>query len=394
MFPWEAPDSKGGGIRPPRRKLSGAGKQAMSTLRLSSGIRSENRNTDRASPVLGGNTRSSPPPRHDRGRAQSVSGAASPIKGSRGNSFHREVSPLRNTGMRVSTQASSQSHSNRQTQAAPQSRSDKHVPTATASHFRVSFADEKNPGFRRSMEDEHRIVEGFNNDPGAGFFAVYDGHGGRDVVEVVKARLDTNLLQAINNRGHRSMESAIVEAYAKTNAQCNRCDESGSTAATALVVNEEGHSRHRRMLYAANVGDSRVVLCENSVARRMTFDHKASDDSEADRVSDMGGFVIMNRVMGVLAVSRSFGDKSLQPYVTAEPYVSSVQLGRSHPFMIIACDGVWDVMSDQEAVDMVLKTCGTSTRVQQQQKVAEVLVQAALEKGSRDNITAMVVYFQ
>jgi serine/threonine protein phosphatase PrpC len=235
------------------------------------------------------------------------------------------------------------------------------------------------------MEDAHRIIEGFNNDPSAGFFAVYDGHGGREVVDIVKAKLDTNLAQAINNRGGRSIESTIIAAYAKTDAQCCSCNSSGSTAATALVINEG----LRRMLYVANVGDTRVVLCEGSRARRLSFDHKAADPGEMQRVSEAGGFVMMGRVMGVLAVARSLGDNSLKPFVSAEPHVTSVELGNSnrHPFLIVACDGVWDVLSDQEAVERVL-----ACRQAQQHKAAELIVRAALDKGSRDNITCMVIY--
>ena len=127
---------------------------------------------------------------------------------------------------------------------------------------------------------------------------------------------------------------------------------SGSTAATCLVRNVGS----KRVLFAANCGDTRAVLCENHRARRLTVDHKSSCPAECERVEQAGGFVLRNRVMSILAVARSFGDNGLKPFVTAQPYTSATTLGPAseHPFFILACDGIWDVLEDQQAVDTVL----------------------------------------
>ena len=76
-------------------------------------------------------------------------------------------------------------------------------------------------------------------------------------------------------------------------------------------------------------------------------DHKAGDEEEVARITSMGGFVVRDRVLGILAVSRSFGDHGLKAYVSAQPHTTRTLLGPQHPFVILACDGVWDVVEDQ-----------------------------------------------
>ncbi len=127
---------------------------------------------------------------------------------------------------------------------------------------------------------------------------------------------------------------------------------SGSTAAVCLILRENGGGD---MLYSANVGDtteqcSQVVLVQ---LYRVTLDHKASEQEEIKRIEAAGGFVRGKRVLGVLTVTRSFGDHSMKNLVLARPYTSKVRLEPQHDLLILACDGVWDVFSDQEAVDFV-----------------------------------------
>lgn len=159
-------------------------------------------------------------------------------------------------------------------------------------------------------------------------------------------------------------------------------------------------------------------------AVRITHDHKSTDSSEIQRIRAAGGDVIRNRVLGILAVARSLGDHGLKEFVIAKPYLSStvVSIERdddyddddekmavgsqpnndttknnqstSHPFtdgefLIVACDGLWDVMEDDEAVDAVrdhVAKNGLASRTD----VASILVNEALERGSTDNITVIV----
>jgi protein phosphatase PTC1 len=96
----------------------------------------------------------------------------------------------------------------------------------------------------------------------------------------------------------------------------------------------------RRVLYTANAGDARGVLCRGGKAMRLTYDHKGSDKQEAKRITDAGGFVMSGRVNGVLAVTRSLGDSSMKEYVVGAPYTTETELCDDDEFLILACDGV------------------------------------------------------
>jgi protein phosphatase PTC1 len=96
----------------------------------------------------------------------------------------------------------------------------------------------------------------------------------------------------------------------------------------------------RRVLYCANAGDARGVLCRAGKAVRLTYDHKGTDKQEAKRIMDAGGFVMSGRVNGVLAVTRSLGDSSMKEFVVGAPYTTETDLSEDDEFMIMACDGV------------------------------------------------------
>lgn len=97
----------------------------------------------------------------------------------------------------------------------------------------------------------------------------------------------------------------------------------------------------QRVLYTANVGDARIVLCRNGRALRLSYDHKGSDENEGRRVASAGGLILNNRVNGVLAVTRALGDAYMKDLVTGHPYTTETVIQADQDeFMILACDGV------------------------------------------------------
>ena len=103
---------------------------------------------------------------------------------------------------------------------------------------------------------------------------------------------------------------------------------------------QEAASR-QRVLYTANVGDARIVLCRNGKALRLSYDHKGSDENEGKRVSNAGGLILNNRVNGVLAVTRALGDAYMKDLVTGHPYTTETVIQPDiDEFLILACDGV------------------------------------------------------
>ena len=138
--------------------------------------------------------------------------------------------------------------------------------------------------------------------------------------------------------------------------------ESGCTAIVAVLDWRNVAEGGRGELVVANVGDSRCVLSRGGKAVAMSEDHKPENAEEARRIAAAGGFVVNGRVNGNLNLSRAFGDaeykqrRDLPPeaqIVTVAPDVRAVALERGDDFFLLACDGIWDVMSCQEAVDFV-----------------------------------------
>ncbi|KAJ9106087.1 hypothetical protein QFC21_001227 [Naganishia friedmannii] len=142
----------------------------------------------------------------------------------------------------------------------------------------------------------------------------------------------------------------------------------------------------KRVLYTANVGDARAVLCRGGKAVRLTYDHKGSDAQEAKRITDAGGFVMNNRVNGVLAVTRSLGDSSMKEFVVGAPFTTETTLDVDDEFLIVACDGLWDVTEDQEAVDLIRNKTDP-------QEASKVLLDHAIHNYSTDNLSVMVIRF-
>lgn len=154
----------------------------------------------------------------------------------------------------------------------------------------------------------------------------------------------------------------------------------GSTVVACVLRTVAG----ARWLHTANAGDARAVLCRGDRAIRLTLDHKASDATEEQRIAETNGYVANNRVSGVLAVSRSLGDCLMKEQVLNQPFITDYELTDDDHTLIVACDGVWDVIEDQEALELVRSETDPDL-------AAKKIVRTALEKGSTDNITCIVV---
>lgn len=254
----------------------------------------------------------------------------------------------------------------------------------------VGFAEDQGP--RDAMEDAHVILPSeFGGRKDQSFFAVYDGHGGKAVADLAANRLHLNFLNELSAMGNPKL--ALRNAYLRTDEQLKTAgfaDSTGSTAVTAFIQGDK--------LYIANAGDARGVLVRGNQAIRLTRDHKATDPQEQERIRRMGGsadggYVNLPGVRYGVAVSRALGDLELKRVVSAEPDINEITLGPQDQYLILACDGVWDVLNDQEAADLIKNETDP-------QRAAEILKSAALapweygltgRRGSGDNITAIVV---
>eukprot|EP00189_Rhodosorus_marinus_P004328 CAMPEP_0113965654 /NCGR_PEP_ID=MMETSP0011_2-20120614/7869_1 /TAXON_ID=101924 /ORGANISM="Rhodosorus marinus" /LENGTH=315 /DNA_ID=CAMNT_0000978199 /DNA_START=35 /DNA_END=982 /DNA_ORIENTATION=- /assembly_acc=CAM_ASM_000156 len=258
----------------------------------------------------------------------------------------------------------------------------------------VGMTEDPNVQWRKHMEDGHIILTNFRGSRREAFFGVYDGHGGRAAVESVQKYLHKFFADELSSQAvDVSPEQAFEESYRRADAVLleNRCLYVGTTSVTCYVSLDESDRKH---LHVANVGDARAVLCRDGKGLRLSYDHKASDDFEKKRVCEDGGQIVGRRVNGVLSVSRALGDHAMKKVVLGSPYTSHEVLTSEDPFVILACDGLWDVMSDDDACTIVLETAATTEGKELDVQLAsKVLVQLALRRGSTDNVSVMVIKF-
>ncbi|ESQ52078.1 hypothetical protein EUTSA_v10017836mg [Eutrema salsugineum] len=234
------------------------------------------------------------------------------------------------------------------------------------------------------MEDyivaDTKTVKGHN----LGLYAIFDGHSGRDVADYLKNHLFDNILsqpdfwknpQEATKRAYKTTDDYILHNVVGPRG--------GSTAVTAIVIDG-------KKLVVANVGDSRAVLCRKSdVAKQITVDHEP--EKERDLVESKGGFVSKNpdndaRVDGQLAMTRAFGDGRLKEHISARPDIEIVEILSDTKFLILASDGLWKVMSNEEAWHQI-KEIGNA------EEAARSLIDEALARGSKDDISCVVVSF-
>jgi serine/threonine protein phosphatase PrpC len=254
-------------------------------------------------------------------------------------------------------------------------------------------------GSRSYMEDQNCVLEaahsllGLSSQPPLAFFGVFDGHSGRHAAEFAKVNLPFNVLRNSNFDTEKLLKrenDVITEGYVKTDSDFLAVAEkddykSGTTAVTLLLTDSH--------MVVSNVGDSEAILSRGGQAVQLSVLHKPLNEKEKQRVTEAGGTIVHYgtlRVNGVLAVTRSIGDRALKAHVPANPDTAVERITEKDEFIILASDGLWEVMKYQEVVDFVhAERAGASAA-----NVAQKVVDEALRKDSKDNITVIIVFFK
>ena len=247
-------------------------------------------------------------------------------------------------------------------------------------------------GFRREMEDTH-IMDSLAQDHF--IFGVFDGHGGVGAAEWVERefapllRDSSEWLTYMASQSLTDLKIALTNSFARLDEDMRTFESIGNSGCTATVV-----VITPLYIICANAGDSRAVMSSSqNTTIALSHDHKPENPDERARIEKHGGTVLNNRVNGNLAVSRGFGDFDLKPMVSCEPEFE-VRL-RNHfedQYVIIACDGLWDVFDNEGATAEIRKIISEGeTNVS---LISEEIVDQAFLKGSTDNISAIVVLLQ
>eukprot|EP00850_Spirogloea_muscicola_P023527 SM000364S13662 [mRNA] locus=s364:59070:63877:+ [translate_table: standard] len=289
-------------------------------------------------------------------------------------------------------------------------------------------------GARDTMEDRSFVCEMLGGVDNLHVFGVFDGHRGFEAAEYAAAGIPSRLLQNLATLRYSlshvadctaqfdqkvvcalgSPQEALCATFMETDSalQAEMVEQRkfmkgggitwhpGCTAATVLILQDH--------IFVANAGDCRTILCRDGKAVALSRDHTASDPRERARIERAGDRVtwrvntwrvgdaaieVINQnsvdVFELMCqVARSIGDDDLKPAVTAVPEVMEHLLTSADEFMVMASDGLWETLSNEEVVNFVYDT------VKEPAMCGKRLATEAVNRGSKDNITVIVVYLR
>ncbi|XP_027173424.1 protein kinase and PP2C-like domain-containing protein isoform X2 [Coffea eugenioides] len=260
----------------------------------------------------------------------------------------------------------------------------------------VSWGSFATCGRRETMEDRHFLMPHLCDEKDIHAFGIFDGHRGAAAAEFSAGALP-GFLQTLASMS--SPSDALYEAFVKTDSAFREELDSrrkskgvikkdwhpGCTAVTALIV--------KNRLFVANAGDCRTMLCRSGHPYSLSRDHVASCSEERERVISAGGQVKWQidtwRVgQAALQVTRSIGDDDLKPAVTAEPEITETILSAADEYIVMASDGLWDVMNEADVISIIKDT------VKEPGMCSKRLATEAAERGSKDNITVIIIFLR
>lgn len=266
-------------------------------------------------------------------------------------------------------------------------------PVTTKKNFHgeneaLTYAGSSMQGWRQTMEDSHKVSLSLPTPMNDWAFAgVFDGHGGAKVSKYISRYLMRKIVKniprtAITNNNEQEIKKGIKTSFLKidqemrTNKKID--DQSGSTAVCVLVSPTH--------YYFINCGDSRAVLCRQEKVRFATSDHKPTLKKEEKRIVAAGGAVRKERVEGRLALSRALGDFEYKnntkkgqttQMVIPQPDIKVIERNnQTDHFIVLACDGIYDVMSNPELLKLIKKEMGNNGNLT---KVCKNVVDHCLE---------------
>ena len=247
-----------------------------------------------------------------------------------------------------------------------------------------SYKEEINLLKRNHMEDKGKSISNFNHDPNKILFCLFDGHGGDSVSNFLQKNFGKYMKKYIKEMEiHCLREIDFDEMFEKIDQKLKELNyyEVGSTASIIYIIK----IGYKRILYCVNIGDSRCILTQNNCSRKLSYDDLANDNYESNRINNEGGLIINGRVSGKLMVTRAFGDWEQKSFgVISSPHITKIEINAEHKYVIMASDGVWDVMDDLEVYSLSLET-------ENSKELCNEIINNSLDKGSQDNISCFVI---
>jgi serine/threonine protein phosphatase PrpC len=248
-----------------------------------------------------------------------------------------------------------------------------------------SYREDQNIANEDTMEDKGRSIENFLGDKNQILFELFDGHGGMSISHYLQNNFDRvyrKNLKIFKN----DYENCFKTTFKELDIEIKKLDlvSMGSTACIIHIIKE---TPSKLVVHCANCGDTRASLISPMKFKRLSYDHRADDEEEKRRVQNSGGTIINNRVMGALMLSRAFGDFELKSFgVKCEPFYSytEIDLNEKNQFIILACDGVWDLNTEQDFQQLIM-FCNDS------EMLCSTIIKNTLRKDAWDNLSVFAI---
>lgn len=245
-----------------------------------------------------------------------------------------------------------------------------------------AYFEDANLEHREYMEDQGIAIENFNNDPNKILFGLFDGHGGDQVSKYLQKYLPIYMKQYLPFTNYFQGFSNLFKVLDEKVRDLN-CPDVGSTATLVYIERQN----NKKYLYCINIGDTRCIIINKNGIMRLSKDDRIDDPSEKERITKEGGVIYNGRIYGILMLSRCFGDWGIKNYgVSCEPHISKIEINDDDLFLVMASDGVWDFMGDEE-FKVLMEGDHNSLDV-----CKDVIIES-MRKGSSDNISCFVIKF-
>lgn len=263
-------------------------------------------------------------------------------------------------------------------------------------------------GKRSQNEDKHDYIVNldkknpkYNKDKAQiNYYAVYDGHGGKSISNYLYENMPKIFMDKRIEYPLKKNFVKNIYSYIQNDLKTNYKNESMNTGSTCCIVihYQEGNNEYLNVL---NTGDSRCIICKNNIAIPLTKDHKPNWPEEKARIESLGGEIYFDGWdwrIGDLSVSRAFGDVSSEPFLTCMPDIFRYKLTKNDKFIVLSCDGLYEAnITNDDVVNFVLDHCydmTTGKRKNEHINIGKKLAEWAIMKGSSDNISIVLVFFE
>ena len=243
-------------------------------------------------------------------------------------------------------------------------------------NYKYSEHLDQNPEFCDYMEDCALSINCFNKESYRHLFCIFDGHGGNVTAKLCVKKFPEIFRKCLLESPF-DYEMALKKSFYLMDQEIEKIKttEVGNTATIVFINN--------RLLYCANVGDSSCALI-GKTNEFITTEDKCTNKNEMKRIEKEGGTIIDDRLGGILAVSRGLGDFDLKSKgLTCEPHITKKLIDHNINYCVLASDGVWDVLSPDEVAKI--------TQTHKIDEMAKKIVETAMDRGSEDNISCIVV---